>query len=89
MQTTATFEQLARLEERVERKVRRQWFFAHLVAFIGVQLVLFVVWQNTSQQHAWFWYPLLGWGSILLGHAYLALFARTRAELTTQLASVK
>lgn len=80
-----SFAKQATIEIAVERAIRRQWFGAHVVVFVGVQIILYVVWRATPGPHPWFLYPLFGWGALLLAHAYLAFLARTRSELLLDL----
>lgn len=46
-------------------------FVIHLVVYIMVNLLLAVIDLTTSPGHYWFYWPLLGWGIGILGHAYL------------------
>lgn len=43
-------------------------FYAHLGAFIGTNLFLFMININTSPNDFWFIYPLFGWGIGLIVH---------------------
>jgi 2TM domain-containing protein len=45
-------------------------FFIHLCAYIAVNVLLAVVNLAVSPDHLWFYWPLLGWGLGIAGHAY-------------------
>lgn len=47
----------------------RLGFFIHLSVFIAVNLVLLIINFSLTPDHLWFFWPLLGWGIGLLGHA--------------------
>jgi hypothetical protein len=67
--------------ERAARREARTGFFVHLTIFIGIQLMLFVIWFMTSnggEVLPWFLFPLFGWGVGLVAHyvGYRASVAR-------------
>ncbi|MEO1204773.1 MAG: 2TM domain-containing protein [Pseudomonadota bacterium] len=55
-------------------------FLVHLIVYVGVNVLLFVIDMLTSPQTTWFQWPLLGWGIGLLGHGiqvYMTQRSRT------------
>jgi 2TM domain len=60
-----------RRSERAER-YKRKSFQIHATVFVGVQVLLVVVWalawQLGGTSHPWFLYVLLGWGVGLAAH---------------------
>ncbi len=55
----------------VKRLLDDRPFLIHLVVYIMVNLLLAVIDLATSPGQYWFYWPLLGWGIGILGHAYL------------------
>ncbi len=65
-----------REEEELRREFvagRRSGFWAHLIPFLAVNLMLLVINVLTGFGHPWFLYPLMGWGIGLASHAYAVL----------------
>lgn len=74
------FERAADREEQEHRERRerrtsqgnRTAFRIHLTTYVGVQILIFVVWLLVlglgGTGHPWFLYPLLGWGVGVLAH---------------------
>ena len=60
--------QLAR--ERVEQK---KGFYVHFAVFIGVNIMLVIIWAVTGADFPWFIFPLGGWGIAILFH-FLGVF---------------
>jgi len=51
------------------RRVRRvKGFYAHLVSYILVNLLLFLINIMTSPDVLWFYWPLFGWGIGIVMH---------------------
>ena len=49
--------------QKALRRVRRmKGFYAHLVSYILVNLLLFLINIMTSPDVLWFYWPLFGWG---------------------------
>jgi hypothetical protein len=57
---------------RRESQGHRTGFRIHLATFIGVQVLIFVVWlvvwQTSGDGYPWFLFPLLAWGVGVLAH---------------------
>lgn len=56
----------------IDKLFRDQGFLVHLIVYLAVNALLFVIDMLTSPGEYWFQWPLLGWGIGILGHAYLA-----------------
>lgn len=52
-------------KSRVEKK---KGFFIHLLIYLVINAMLFVIWAVTGSQFPWFVFPLAGWGIGLLFH---------------------
>lgn len=46
-------------------------FRIHLIVYGAVNLLLLAINLATDRSHLWFYWPLIGWGLFLLGHAFL------------------
>ena len=61
-------------ETRYQRAKKRvealRWFYAHLGVYVLVNLFLFLLNIITSPADLWFYWPLLGWGIAVVGHAF-------------------
>ena len=61
-------------EERYERARRRakalKSFYAHLITYVGVMVVLFFVDYSDRGGTWWFYWPLIGWGIAVAMHAF-------------------
>ena len=56
--------------QKALRRVRRmKGFYAHLVSYILVNLLLFLINIMTSPDLLWFYWPLFGWGLGVALHA--------------------
>ena len=53
-------------KERVEAL---RGFYIHLIVYVVVNLFLFLLNIITSPDSLWFYWPLLGWGIAIVGHA--------------------
>ena len=54
-------------------------FFIHLFVYVAVNALLIVVNLMYMPTYYWFLFPLIGWGLLLLAHAY-ATFYRKRGN---------
>ena len=61
-------------KKRVEEK---KGFYTHLATYIGVNIVLVVIWAVTGAGFPWFVFPLGGWGIGILFH-FLGVFVFSR-----------
>ena len=61
---------------------RKRNFLVHLFVFVAVSALLIVVNLLYSPGYYWFPFPLIGWGLVLAGHAYIA-FHRERSATPT------
>lgn len=60
--------------KRAKKRVRHiKEFYSHLITFILVNGMLFVINMLTSPSFWWFIFPLLGWGIGLVSH-WIAVF---------------
>ena len=59
-------EELVRIARR--RAGKKFGFFIHLMVFIAVNTLLYVINQQTTPGHAWFAFPLGGWAIGLTIH---------------------
>jgi hypothetical protein len=70
--------------EAIERLERKRAFRTHLIVFVAVNLLLWVVWVSVAAAtDVWFpWplFPLLGWGIGLVAHARETFGGRTFSE---------
>ncbi len=48
---------------------RDKGFQVHLTVYIAVNILLFVIDLMTSPGKTWFFWPLIGWGIGIIGHA--------------------
>lgn len=56
-------------EEQARKHIEElKGYYAHLAAFVGVNLFLFMINMVTSPSAIWFIYPLFGWGIGLIIH---------------------
>jgi hypothetical protein len=81
---------LSRLQEtRVGRATSRlfhdQGFLIHFAVYVAVNALLVVINLVTTPGKYWFYWPLLGWGLGIVGHAFAVLrhWARLRPEPRT------
>ena len=63
-------EEIRRARKKVKKKKE---FYRHLMSFVSVNMMLFVINLLTSPGHFWFLYPLMGWGIGLMFH-YVEVF---------------
>jgi hypothetical protein len=63
----------------MERLFRDRGFVIHAAVYLGVNVLLAVIDVFTSPESLWFYWPLLGWGLGLLGHAYAVTHAAATA----------
>lgn len=60
------FERYQRAKKHVE-EIRG--FYGHLISFVSVMLFLIFINLKYSEDHLWFYWPMLGWGIGLFFHA--------------------
>ncbi len=56
----------------INNALQNRPFLIHLIVFVAVMTLLFVIDMLTSPGTYWFQWPLLGWGIGVLGHGYAA-----------------
>ncbi|MBU2581589.1 MAG: 2TM domain-containing protein [Alphaproteobacteria bacterium] len=61
-----------KLVKPMDKLLRDQGFLIHLIVYISVMILLFIIDMMTSPGSYWFQWPLLGWGIGVLGHGFLA-----------------
>ena len=49
-------------EEAKKRVKVKKDFYGHLTAYLGVNILLIVIWAVTGAGYPWFVFPLCGWG---------------------------
>jgi hypothetical protein len=60
--------------QNAKKKVRGiKGFYIHLVTYILVNSLLFLINITTSPNHLWFYWPLFGWGIGVVMHAVYIL----------------
>jgi len=75
MSTGMSEEEIYRLaRKRVEDK---KGFYIHFAVYIGVNLLLVIIWATTGAGFPWFIFPLGGWGIGILFH-FLGVFVFSR-----------
>ena len=76
----------ARARETGVAAVRRLYhdrgFMIHFAAYLAVNILLIVINLATTPGKYWFYWPLLGWGLGIVGHAY-GVLRRPRRSLRT------
>jgi len=70
----AGVEQDERYERAKKRVIEIRRFYAHLTVYVLVMIALFIV---DYQDHGnwWFYWPLIGWGIVVIYHGFKALGA--------------
>ncbi|RDW17584.1 histidine kinase [Oceanobacillus arenosus] len=64
-------EKYLRAKKRVEDL---KGFYQHLLSYILVNIMLFIINMVTDPSYWWFIYPLMGWGIGLIAHAFSVYF---------------
>jgi len=69
-------------EEEIYREARKRveekkGFYTHLTVYIGVNILLIIIWAVTGAGFPWFVFPLGGWGIGILFH-FLGVFVFSR-----------
>lgn len=59
-----------RYQKAKERVEELKGFYIHLIVYVLVNLFLFVLNMLTSPRYLWFYWPLIGWGIGVVGHAF-------------------
>ena len=73
---------LALLLQRTGRKeaiftdARVRGFFLHLFVYVAVNALLIIVNLLYMPNYYWFLFPLIGWGLLVLAHAYFVFFRK-------------
>jgi hypothetical protein len=73
---------LALLLQRTGRKeaiftdARVRGFFLHLFVYVAVNALLIIVNLLYMPNYYWFLFPLIGWGLLVLAHAYVAFYRK-------------
>ena len=68
-----TYLQETRAGRAARRLFRDQGFLIHFAAYVAVNALLIVINLVTTPGKYWFWWPLLGWGLGIAGHAFAVL----------------
>jgi hypothetical protein len=56
--------------ERAELRAKAKFgFYIHLIVYVTVILILFIVNTSTSSEYFWVKWPIMGWGIAILFHA--------------------
>jgi hypothetical protein len=75
---------LARVQESVSGAAGRLYhdrgFMIHAAAYLGVNALLIIINLAATPGKYWFYWPLLGWGLGLVGHAFGVLRRSTRSQ---------
>jgi len=69
-------------EEEIYRKAReiveeKKGFYTHFAVYIGVNILLVIIWVATGAGFPWFVFPLGGWGIGILFH-FLGVYVFSR-----------
>ena len=70
-------EQDIKYQQAKERVTTLRRFYVHLVVYLGVNLLLFLINFIVSPTNLWFIWPLLGWGIAIALHAF-SVFGQSR-----------
>lgn len=46
-------------------------FRVHIIVYAAVNLLLLAINLASDRTHLWFYWPLIGWGLLVFGHAFL------------------
>ena len=65
-----------RYQEAKKRVKEMKDFYVHLGAYVLVNAMLFLINMTTSPDMLWFFWPLFGWGLVIVLHM-LRVFGRT------------
>ncbi len=70
--------------QRAKKRVEANFgFYIHLTVYIAVSFLLIIINLNTSAEHLWFKWPLIGWGIGVLFHA-LGVFVFPKKSAVTE-----
>ncbi|WP_051111940.1 2TM domain-containing protein [Hyphomicrobium denitrificans] len=61
----------------MDRIFQDRGFCIHLAIYAAVNLLLLVINLATNSNKLWFYWPLMGWGLGIIGHAYLVYRKRS------------
>ena len=68
--------------ERARTRVEaRLGFYRHLIVYLAVNTLLFILNLITSPHYLWFKWPLMGWGIGLFFHAVSLFFSGRMSEM--------
>ena len=68
--------------QRVEAKL---YFYKHILVYIAVIFLLFVINHRTSPGYYWFVWPLLGWGIAVVIHAVKVFSHSERSRIKAEM----
>ena len=77
MTTGTSEEELYRIARR--RVEDKKGFYTHFAVYIGVNILLVIIWATTGAGFPWFVFPLGGWGIGVLFH-FLGVFVFSRTS---------
>jgi hypothetical protein len=55
----------------MRRLLENPGFRIHLIVYVAVNILLLLINLIASPHHLWFYWPALGWGLGIMGHAFL------------------
>lgn len=56
--------------QKASKKVKEiKGFYIHLICYVIVIALLMLLNIRNTPEHLWFFYPMIGWGVGLIGHA--------------------
>ena len=62
--------------EAIFTDARVRGFFLHLFVYVAVNTLLIIVNLLYMPTYYWFLFPLIGWGLLVLAHAYIVFFRK-------------
>lgn len=66
METNTEFERYQKASKKVKEI---KGFYIHLICYVIVNALLVLLNIRNTPEHLWFFYPMIGWGVGLIGHA--------------------
>jgi hypothetical protein len=66
----------------MDRIFQDRGFCIHLAVYAAVNILLLIINLTTNSSNLWFYWPLMGWGLGIAGHAYLTYRKQSAAEPT-------
>jgi hypothetical protein len=58
-------------EFQMRRLLENPGLRIHLIVYVAVNILLLLINLSVSPHHLWFYWPALGWGLGIVGHAFL------------------